>query len=244
MNMSAVFPYRFRTYEPALFTEIYLPKRAKYQKILYDVLTTGFNFTLVKKHLKTRSRVIRNQINELLEDYPSLENFSIRRINQMEQVRWGYSMYEVDGVFFDYDEADRRRESGEEETKEKTKGLISEERTQVIRIIFRPRFEKVFVGVDSKEDQSAIKRAAFRSLLFGSRERESIKEETSSKNIKEVVDYIDKWTDDVSLFLFGYIVFHICSELKKLHDEEKFNIEEEIWITSFWNLQINRIQKI
>ena len=37
--MSMQMPYKFNTYEPGVFVELYLPKKAKYQGRLYDALT-------------------------------------------------------------------------------------------------------------------------------------------------------------------------------------------------------------
>ena len=65
MVETGTFPYEFHPYEPATLVEIYLPKKAKYQGILYDTLTKGFKTSYVKEHLQTADENVRQQIREL-----------------------------------------------------------------------------------------------------------------------------------------------------------------------------------
>jgi hypothetical protein len=37
-------PYQFQSYRPGALVELYLPKKAMYQGMLYEALTEGFNF--------------------------------------------------------------------------------------------------------------------------------------------------------------------------------------------------------
>ena len=103
MSEESVFPYHFLHYEPAFFLELYLPKKALYQGTLFETLTKGFNVKNVKAHLKTTNPQVRRQINEML-DYEALRNYTNDRIDEMKPIKWGYSIYDVDGVFFSEDE--------------------------------------------------------------------------------------------------------------------------------------------
>jgi hypothetical protein len=63
----------------------------------------------------------------------------------------------------------------------------------------------------------------------------------------EVVEYIEQWTDYVGLFIFGYLVYEICEQITRLcmKGEIGWNqAEDEIWVTSFWNLVINPVKLV
>ena len=101
-----IFPYKFNSYDPAIFVEIYLPKKIRYQGVLYKSLRTGFNFEEVKKHLIDPEEF--TNISEFLEDYKGLYERYQRgnpreiedQVSKMEEAFYGFSMYEVNGVFF------------------------------------------------------------------------------------------------------------------------------------------------
>ena len=213
MRSQVPFLYRFHTYEPALFIEFYLPKKAKYQGILYKSLTEGFNIDGVKNHLKSRSK-IRRQINEFLA-YDSLREYSDTRIDEMKKFKWGYSMYEVDGAFWD------DRIAGTED-----------ERTQVIRIMFRFDLEELMhqcrIDREGYLDMRDLIRDSFETSTTG---RMNLARDRPSAKEVSIIKYIDHWVDDIALFVFGYLLFKICAEVN----------EQEIWVTSFGNLQLNRV---
>ena len=94
--MDTDFPYRFHEFEPGVFVEIYLPKKAKFQGTLYDTLTKGFNFDNVKDHFLSSKK---SDIWQFLEKYGRIRDYSEERINVFPELFWGYSVYEVDGVF-------------------------------------------------------------------------------------------------------------------------------------------------
>ncbi len=214
------FPYRFETYEPALYVELYLPKITKYQGTLYDGLTKGFEVNYVANYLKTHKQ----HIQQLLE-YDSLKAYDDTRIDRMKPIKWGYSMYEVDGVFW-----------SESEQK------ISEGRTQVIRIIFRFSKEHMMQECQITERTYISMRSLLRKLLeMEAVERKTMENDASGETLF-IIRYIDEWVDDVALFLFGYLVFQIGLNIhEKVEKKELARFEEEIWITSFGNLQINRV---
>lgn len=214
------FPYRFETYEPALYVELYLPKITKYQGTLYDSLTKGFEVDHVANYLKTHKQ----QIQQLLE-YDSLQAYDDHRVARMKPIKWGYSMYEVDGVFW-----------SESEQK------ISEGRTQVIRIIFRFAKEHLMQTCHITENLYLSRRSLFSKLLEMEAEERKNLEHSSPQETQVIIRYINEWIDDVALFLFGYLIFQIGLNIhEKVERKELERFEEEIWITSFGNLQINRV---
>ena len=63
----------------------------------------------------------------------------------------------------------------------------------------------------------------------------------------EIVDFLSKWANYVRLFLVGFIVFEICEQTTRLCSLDKMqwdDAEDEIWVTSFWNLVINPIKLV
>jgi len=210
-------PYQFESYRPGVFIELYLPKKAMYQGMLYEALTEGFNFQKVKEHFLDESK--REKIYKLLETYDELKNIE-ERIESIEPFYWGYSMYEVYGVFFD-------PETG-----------IVEERTQIIRIMFLPNMNTMQQFVPEMEYKE-FRRVVRKILRADSEEREKLKEHYS-----QLVDYINKWIGDLGLFLFGYIIFKLCSRINEVQAEDEDELEKEIWLTSFWDLEVNKVKLI
>ncbi len=245
--MSSPPPFEYRSSgfsEPGIFIELYLPKRAKYQEVLYKTLTEGFKFDeVVKRHFKTKKQGIQ----KVLQHHMQWRDYSDASIDEMEPFYWGYSLYEVDGVF----------------SSRRNPGNISEERTQVIRIMFLPDLERLMLTlvpdkIAHKDILDIVKlclrisghqrghrgaNVVFPSLVERLLERDEpgIAENIANGNIASILDYTEKWFDDVGLFLFGYVIFEICAELKTLGDANEIPYEEEIWLTSFWNLNVNRI---
>ncbi|MBV9928061.1 MAG: hypothetical protein JOZ96_23790 [Acidobacteria bacterium] len=206
-------PYQFQSYVPGVFVEIYLPKKAMYQGMLYESLIEGFDFQKVREHFLDESK--RAKIYQLLKDYDEVKNIE-ERIDKIEPFYWGYSMYEVDGVFFD-----------------PQKG-IDEERTQVVRITFLPNLEAIQKLAPEMEPID-LRRAVKRILKADRDEREGLKERHP-----QVVDYLNKWKGDLGLFLFGYIIFKLCLRINEAGAE----LEKEIWLTSFWDIEVNKVKLI
>ncbi len=165
---------------------------------------------------------------------------------------WGYSLYEVDGVFY----SNKTRGNSD-------RPAITEERTQVVRIMFLPDLEalakklkpdalehkdildivKRYLGISGHRRGQYGANVVDKSLVERLKERNDpiIAGNIQNGNVEVILDSIEQWFDDVGLFLFGYVVFEICAELKKLGDANEVDYEEEIWLTSFWNLNVNRV---
>lgn len=217
MNPSDATPYRFRPFEPAIFVELYLPKRARYQGTLYETLTDGFDFRTVREHFSNPERQRRIQL--LLTEYTESRDLSI--MQSIDQFFWGYSMYEVDGVFFS-----------------STQGSL-EERTQVVRMMFFPDLVKAGGLVSEKivSETGTIRRLVARILKHPPpSEKESLASE-----YPDLVKYLKAWIAAVGIFIFGYLVFNLCERIRDLGDTGDVNLEEEIWVTSLWNLEVNKV---
>jgi hypothetical protein len=217
MNNQQDMPYQFQSYQPGVFVELYLPKKSMYQGMLYEALTDGFDFEKVKRHFLDDAK--REKIYQLLETYDEVKNIE-DRIEKMEPFYWGYSMYEVDGVFFDPEKG------------------IEEERTQIIRIMFLPKMEAIHSLVPDM-NYSKLRRAVNRILKADRDEREELRAYSP-----QLVEYLNRWRGDIGLFLFGYIIFKLCSRINEVKADAEDELEKEIWLTSFWNLQVNKVRLI
>jgi hypothetical protein len=216
MTVEPLQPYRFRPFEPGIFVEIYLPKKARYQGALYEALSEGFNFEKVRNHFADPTKEAR--IRTLLTDYT--EWYDPPSIGVVEQFYWGYSMYEVDGVFFS----------------PRTSQAI-EERTQVIRLMCFPDLDRAtaFATKDGIE-RGTVRRIVAAMMRRGRDERDRLGAEYPL-----LLDYIDRWIGAVGLFIFGYLIFNLCERIRALNEEGAASLEEEIWVSSFWNLEVNKV---
>lgn len=49
---------------------------------------------------------------------------------------------------------------------------------------------------------------------------------------------VKKWVDDTALFVFGYLVREFWNRVVA-----RGGVEEQIWVTSLWNLNVNIVQR-
>lgn len=213
--------YAFNPSEHGIFVEIYLPKKAEFQGTLYQALTEGFDIEKVRSHFQEK----RERINAFLQGHYRCDG----RIESMQQVFYGYSMYEVDGVYYD----------------SKNKKTF-EERNQVIRVMFKPDLDAVSSPLPTQRAQTVTKLflrhagaaedfpKAHPEIYLGAAEEEKA-------GISKLLGYLEGWKYDVALFVLGYIVFEICERIQELGMVKGKDAEEEILVTSFWNLTVNRI---
>ncbi len=209
------FPYRIRGYEPGIYVELYLPKRSRYQGRLYETLTRGFDPDEVRRHFTDPAK--RPQIMEFLRSYAAEVDLD-ERVEGIEPFYRGYSMYEVDGVFY----------SPERKT--------IEERAQIIRMMFIPDMERMRAYAPELE-MSRIRKIVRRYFEEG-RDGFERPDELPTPLLKHISD----WVDDIGLFLFGYIVFELCVKIDELNADDQGELEEEIWLSSFWDLRLNRVK--
>jgi hypothetical protein len=220
--------YNLLAPEAGSYAEIYLPKKAKYEGELYDALTDGFDCGEVIKYLKDHRNIIREFMG------PAKEFYDASIIDDpptyFPDLYAGYSMYEVDGVF----------------KPKKVGGPVIEERTQVIRIMFKLDLGLILGQALAQEittrnkfaDAEVVARAYLRSHHWDKsnflRDYMSLgRKDHTDLNENELLDVLrnaEIWARSAGLFLFGYIV-HRITEIAN---------EEEIWVTFFWNLIITR----
>ncbi len=247
--------YLFLRSERGVVVEIYFPMKAAYQGAIFDTLRYGNDVKRVKDYLV-------GEVGDLLEelkDYSRLfnpqhyeedgikrrgknistEKKALERIEMYGSIFKGWSMYEVKGVWFANEH-------------------LTEELTQVVRIMFR------LPKTHEKEANKAVCQDVLRSIIYWciethgnldehrlwDEEEQEIfiayrqgwtdkKLEFTQKYFEPIAKQVARWIDDCALFVFGYLVKNFAD--KVLAEEQK---EEEIWVTSFFNLTINVIKKL
>ena len=220
--------YIFNPGEPSILVEIYLPKKTQYQEKLYNTLTNGFKINLNEYF----NGNLKNEIKEFIVNYNSIiDDYEIFSSNP-DKVFYGYSMYEVDGVFYNAD-----------------KDRIDEERTQIIRLIFKTDLKSLFSEFKTSFPNSQIDPKNFRyyvrhflcSSYRGSFRNINefdfldilINPGTDKREMEFILKIVETWVDYTGFFLFGYIVFQLTKGVDK--------IEDEIWVSSSRYSTINRI---
>jgi hypothetical protein len=221
---------------------------SEYQGVLYETLTSGFNFQKLQLYFSDPKK--RENAVKILEYFYSeeLKEYSDKgkRLDLIREFRWGYSMYEVDGVFLDHDKKDRlEKELGRKLTDSEIKeqNLISEERVQVIRIALFPNIDEIRAelkkeGVKDFTDKHI--RSYTRDYLRAARdtgESEMKKKAVGKKPEETIIRFIDNWVIDTGIFIFGYLICEICEKM-----ENGATPQSEIWVTSFWNLSVNKVK--
>jgi hypothetical protein len=208
--------YIFNSAEPTFYVELYLPKLPQFQGFLYDTLTKGFVWEEIESHFNddvTREKILF----KFGEQIPGLEDSFEKLIPYMKDIFQGYSLYEVDGVF---------------------KGRIQKEpiseRTQVVRLLFKPDYVELL-----KVDKSELEQSKQRANDFFN--RMNILESMQKRVDKHegLDEQLHNWVLALVLFVYGYIILSIANNIESL--EEK---EEEIWCVSFLNPFINRVELV
>jgi hypothetical protein len=104
LPITQTFPFRFSRSDVALIVELYLPKRAQYQALLLQVLSSWYEWERrqMGETMKTHFRDNKPRILELLEHYSSLHAGYDRIVEGFPlELAVGHSVYEVDGLFAD-----------------------------------------------------------------------------------------------------------------------------------------------
>lgn len=248
-------PYVFRRGERGIFAEVYFPKKVVHQGEIFRALREGLEESTTKDYLEQYVIEILQELSaysELLDPrqyerqrQPKMPRSitreeAIERIGMYRSHFFGWSMYEVDGVFV-----------GEKEP-------FSEERTQIIRLIFRlnSSFHEQAIAAGCYDVLVAlvtwmlVDRGKIDSTLLWSRKQKEnflafhapwvqYKREFVDQYFEPVAKEVKKWIDDTGLFIFGYLVRRFWKSV--IAEKGK---EEEIWVTSFFNLGINVVQQI
>ncbi len=248
--------YSFLRSERAVVMEIYFPMKAAYQGVIFNTLRRGNDVKEVKDHLirevvplmkelKDYSRFFNPKHYEedgikRREKFIPTEEEALERIEMYGSIFKGWSMYEVKGVWF----------ASEHE--------VYEELTQVVRIMFR------LPKTHEKEADEAGCQDVLRSIIYWcienhgnldehrlwDEEEQEIfiayrqvwidkKLEFAKKYFNPIAKQVARWIDDCALFVFGYLVKKFADNVlvEKQH-------EEEIWVTSLFNLTVNVVKKL
>lgn len=251
--MSAIFSdmYVFTPEKRGIFAEIYFPKKARYQGKIFDALEEGLDESVVKWYLNENLEFLLPEFH----DYPHLFDpcqyggaERVTRIISTEEARerismyhspfYGWSMYEVNGAFLS------------------ASGRVDEELTQVIRLMFR--FESslesearhlgcldvlnsILLWITGKfgrlDEHSPWGRAEMCRFMEYHKPWPKGKRQFAEKHFAEAAKEIAKWIDDCALFVFGYLVRKFWKQVVKRRSRE-----DEIWVTSFLNLDINAVK--
>jgi hypothetical protein len=217
--------YHYCRSEPAAMVEIYLPKRAAFQGRLYDTLTEAIRKPqLIKDHFKDPSR--QDSIREFLKEYRSLSNYTCDYVEKLPQLLYGFSMYEVDGVFLG------------------AGGGITEERTQVLRLFFK---YPIPPAMRSNPDHVFWIKSFFRSPALSADEFVR-RERTTESPPAELLQTLDTWINYVWFVVHGFLLYQICEcvcqvSRKEAEEDRKDALphrQEEIWVVSAWMYQVAR----
>lgn len=214
--------YQTEVAEPGIMFEIYLPKKLEYQSRLYETLRDGHTHEKVTDWLLTHQ----DHVRPLLP--PVLRHAFPRRMETRHEVYFGFSMYEVDGVFFDQN------------------GQPIEDRTQVLRLILYPDYNLILHGVKESVREDVMEHVRlFRKLplslskdpvarynRFYVYDRKEITPEMR-KGIEKALEAMEIWIQDAYVFVFCYVIGNI-TELEAID-------EKEIWVTSYRSAVVNRI---
>lgn len=219
-------PYRFHYGEPSLFVEIYLPKKARYQGVLYKTLTNGFNLETVKNHLIDR----RDDVRKFLKDHEEFSVYTTEQVNNLSPSYNGYSLYELDGVFRSPPMPAREYE-------------LDEERVQVFRLMFLPPTDRLARVAAAKEKRQLAARRYMhfwtQSLTTYLDDLECYKRPSAERNTeREIATILNDWLRNVGLFLHGYILFELCEEIGRRSQDKSIKPEQEIWLTAFRGLAV------
>jgi hypothetical protein len=245
--------YHFARSQRGLFTEIYFPKRAAYYGTIFDALRHGYEEGRVKKYLRDNLGALPQEFQAFPSLFDPREYQTTRRrktipsvveadtrIEMYRSPFKGWSVYSVDGVWFD------------------GQGRPIEEATQVVRVIFR--LESSYTDKAKEADCLDV----LRSILFwviGQQGRPDIhkgwskaemrhyltrhtpwikhKRVFAQENFTKIAQEVAQWMGDRALFIFCYLVRQFWEQVLK----EKMD-EAEIWVASSFDLQLNVIKRI
>lgn len=260
--------YEFRPGSRSILSEIFLPKRIALQGTIYSTLEAGLTHKNVIAYLHDNAEsLVTHELRSYPHwfdpnlyggdrFYPNKVNSAKARMLMCEQVFFGWSTYEVNGVFLKHDGV-----------------TVDEELTQVIRLIFKfdslsllkeaedHGYSDVYHAIvqwilasyrsaysqawDTHEMQAFLRRHS----AWRGKKREFVKE-----YYPQLAKVVSKWIDDCGLFVFGYVVREIWSEIVKRHTAEKerllaagvkttattsAHLEDEIWVAGLFQYVIN-----
>jgi len=168
---------------------------------------------------------MRPQILALLGPYPAWRNYDDEYIEALQPFLYGYSMYEVDGVF---------------KGSAANGGAIIEERTQVLRLLFRIDLDAVAKEAEAEALDKKVLRAIVCDYLRAHNRQVTF--ETSAGESQRIIAAAKKWRDQLGFFVFGYIVYELGRHIELLRTSGSIGkTEDEIWVVNFCNMELDRV---
>jgi hypothetical protein len=169
------------------------------------------------------------------------------------QVFYGWSTYEVDGVYL------KTLSDVEKAKLEPGQVIFDEERTQVLRLMFKfedEEGEKMAYDAGHPEVYRAILSFVLGEyahtdnyLIWDDKEFNRFVSRQSFWNeekiafakllYKRLAPAMAKWIVDCGLFIFGYLVREFWKEIVELNQRFNRPLEDEIWVASIFHLTIN-----
>jgi len=246
--------YIFARSEQSIFSEIYFPKRAAYYGTIFNALRFGYNEDFVKDYLLSNVQELLNDFR----DYPALfdpdDYTKVRRVKtpvsiaeaekRIEMYKSpfkGWSIYSVDGVFFD-----------------DATQVMYEEAVQVVRIMFR--FESSYAVLAAQAGCSDVLRCILFSTiarqgrlyehkLWGKAEEKQFirnhvpwparKRTFAKQHFVDIAKEVNRWIDDRALFIFAYLVKQFGEQVLV---EQLY--EKEIWVTNLFDQNLNVVRRV
>lgn len=211
--------YLFQPSEHGLQVELYLPKRADFQGLLYDTLTEAFDAGKIRAYLADPHN--RSHLAALLgRNWPGLVARLDSIARRLETGIKGYSLYEVDGVY-----------AGDE-------GVVSE-RTQVVRLMFLPDLDgmagRAGLAPERARDETKILLRDYGADSGFYREKKGAGVEPA---VLALCEALEGWVEEVGLVLYGFIVNRVCLAIR----DRDLRPEEEIRVTSSWGFTVNALR--
>lgn len=208
-------PYMLLQAEPTLNVEIFLPKKDIFQGVLHDTLRQGLSVENVKNHFLASD--VKNGVVDYLRKCNILNFYTDDTINNFPEIFGGYSLSEVDGIF-----------AG-------GAGRIYNERTQIVKLIFRLDMDALLQKFpDQKRLLSIINNETINNYIEDNDGKCEGSKDSESHELR-------KWLSYIRLFVFGYVIYNICQHIHNVSMSGLDDIEEEIWVTSTVNTLLNRV---
>lgn len=222
--------YLYQPPEHGLQAELYLPKRADFQGVLYDTLTQAFDAANIRSWLTdahTRAHIVRLLDRHWPELARNIDGIAARLSSGIQ----GYTMYEVDGVY-----------AGAE-------GVVSE-RTQIVRLMFVPGLdalaERTALDPDPERNRARVRDEAQILLrnygadaaFFKARNQDALDRGAIPAELVDLCRALEDWVEEVGLVLFGGIAGRVCLAIQ----DRDLRPEEEIWVTTNWGFTLNALR--
>lgn len=252
--MPSVLQYQVHSNEPSIYVEVYLPKKARLQGVLYNTLTAGFSVETVRDYFRDLDRPGNEEKKEMVRRVSSpgwtvlREDLTPDEIEKFPRLFFGYSMYEVEGVFL------KQVKNGPVEDDDCFERV--EEVTQVIRMIFK------YSCANEKHDTIDYIKAAMRDPLseIGTIDENYFDQgwiKNMNTEVRSALQPFYQWVRYVGWFLYGFLLYNVCEGIVELckqapsaeHKDagtpakEPPEQQDQIWVTSLWNLNVNVIDR-